>query len=509
MTRSLPILLALAVPALLQAQAPSVQDAPVVTLSLEEALSQARNYNPEYRQRLNNRSTAGAQVRSAYGALLPGASVSAGMDYTGSGQTNFGQGFTRSTSAIIGSSYSAGFTWDMDGGRLLAPSIEKANQEAVEEDILGEESRLRFAISDQYLSAAAAAAEVAVAREQVLRNQTFLDLANARYRVGQGTLIEVRQAEVQKAQADVDLLRTSYLEKDAKLELFRRIGIAPPVPVEQVGLSDTFPVTPIGIGLDQVLQEARDYNPILKSLKALRRGAATGVKSARSEYLPSLSLRAGWSGFTQEQTDQSLLLQQSQNAALGAAGSCLTQDSVRVGAGLAPLAPSPSACYTAMGLDPVTQQLTSQSRNAILSANNQFPFEFTNSPFGASLYISLPIFAGFSRQLRVQQARELQQDADEDVRAQELLVTSGVTSRYLAWEAAYEAIGAQSAAQDAARDQLRLAQDRYRLGTGTALEVSDAQITVRQAEGDFIKAVYEYHRALAALEAAVGRPLSQ
>ncbi|HEX9166391.1 MAG TPA: TolC family protein, partial [Gemmatimonadales bacterium] len=325
MKRSVRILLLLAVPTLLEAQAPQGQEAQVVTLGLEEALAQARNYNPEYRQQLNNLSTANTQVRSAYGSLLPGASVSAGMDYTGSGQTNFGQGFTRTTSAVLGSSYRAGFFWDIDGSRLLAPSIEKSNREAVSQEISSEEARLRFLISDQYLTAAAAGAEVTVAREQVLRNQTFLDLASARYRVGQGTLIEVRQAEVQKAQADVDLLRTVYLEKDAKLELFRRIGVAPPVPVEQVALSDSFPVTPIGVGLEQVLQEAEDYNPQLKALRARQQGAATGVKSARSEYLPSLSLQGGWSGFTQEATDKDLLLSQSQAGALGAAGSCFTQ----------------------------------------------------------------------------------------------------------------------------------------------------------------------------------------
>ena len=57
------------------------------------------------------------------------------------------------------------------------------------------------------------------------------------------------------------------------------------------------------------------------------------------------------------------------------------------------------------------------------------------------------------------------------------------------------------------RDQLRLAQDRYRLGAGTSLEVADAQSAVQQAEGDYVNAVYFYHKAVAALEAAVGRPL--
>ena len=65
----------------------------------------------------------------------------------------------------------------------------------------------------------------------------------------------------------------------------------------------------------------------------------------------------------------------------------------------------------------------------------------------------------------------------------------------------------QQANREAARDQLRLAQDRYRLGSGNSLELSTAQNDVVRAEGDYINAVYDYHKAVAALEAAVGRPL--
>jgi outer membrane protein TolC len=72
---------------------------------------------------------------------------------------------------------------------------------------------------------------------------------------------------------------------------------------------------------------------------------------------------------------------------------------------------------------------------------------------------------------------------------------------------AYQAIAVQTKSREAARDQLRLAQDRYRLGSGTSLEVSDAQNAVQRAEGDYVNAVYVYHKSLTALEAAVGRPL--
>jgi outer membrane protein len=199
---------------------------------------------------------------------------------------------------------------------------------------------------------------------------------------------------------------------------------------------------------------------------------------------------------------------QSELGALGSAASCFSSDSIRTGAGLAPIN-SGTACYSNNGIDPTTLRLTPQAARQIRDANNTFPFDFTKQPFSASLTISLPIFTGFGRSLRLQQAREQARDADESVRAQALQVESDVHARYLGLNTAYQAIAVQAQSRDAARDQLRLAQDRYRLGSGTALEVSDAQNSVQRAEGDYVNAIYDYHKTLAALEAAVGRPLRQ
>ena len=501
---------ALALPAQLLAQAagqPTLTPS-TATLSLSEALQQARNNNPQYRQRLNNAATARWNVRQAYGQLLPNADVSGGMDYTGAGRANFGQGFTQETSAILGSSWSAGLSWQFDGSRLVAPKESKANQRATESEITNEESNLKFNITTQYLTSLQATAQVAVARQQVERNQNFLDLANAKYRVGQGTLIEVRQAEVQKGQSDVTLLRNVQAESEAKLELFRRIGVEPPIEITAIGLSDSFPVQQPGYDLGQLLNTAKDQNPALLALEDRRKAASVGVTSAKTAFLPSLSVRAGWGGFTQEQTDDGLLVQQSELGAIAQAQNCIFQDSLQA------LLPGRSVqgaagCFSGAGLDPTGTRFTAQARRSIQNANNVFPFDFTAQPFRASLTISLPIFTGFGRSLRVAQARELELDAEESVRAQAIQVRTDVQSRYLALGTNYKAIAVQAANRDAARDQLRLAQDRYRLGSGTALEVSDAQNAVQRAEGDYVNAIYDYHKSLAALEAAVGRPLRQ
>jgi outer membrane protein len=107
----------------------------------------------------------------------------------------------------------------------------------------------------------------------------------------------------------------------------------------------------------------------------------------------------------------------------------------------------------------------------------------------------------------VAQAQAQEDDLAESVRAQRLLLEASVAARHLGVMNAYQSIQVQEQSRQSAREQLRLAQDRYRLGAGSSLEVSDAQNNVTRAEGDYVNAVYEYHKAVAALELAVGRPL--
>ncbi|HWA15963.1 MAG TPA: TolC family protein, partial [Gemmatimonadales bacterium] len=455
MRRSWLLVLALIGPAQVVAQTPDstlpavpARPAPTATLALSEALAQALANSPAYRQTKNNLATDKWSVRNAYGSLLPGANVSGGIDYTGSGEANFGQGLTQQTSAQIGSNYQIGLNWRLDGSALLAPARAKAAQRATKAEILAAESDLRFAVTEQYMNVLQATAQVAVAQQQVARNQNFLDLASAKYRVGQGTLIEVRQAEVQKGQSDVALLRNLQAESEAKLELFRRIGVAPPLPLDQIGLSDSFPVQQPNYSLDALLEKAAEENPTLRALADRRKAAAIGVKSAKSAFLPSLSANAGWSGFTQQQTDSDLLLRQALGGARGSAAACIENDIIRQSAGLPPV--GSAACFANAGLDtlggtssPATAQLSRNTRSAILNANDQFPFDFTKQPFRASLTISLPIFTGFGRSLRVQQAKELEQDQQEILRGQELQIRSTVHGRFLALETAYKAIAVQ------------------------------------------------------------------
>ncbi|MFN0180611.1 MAG: TolC family protein [Gemmatimonadales bacterium] len=501
-------------PASTFAQAPVVpRPAPTATLTLAQALEQAQRMSPTYRQTLNDAGAARWAVRNAYGNMLvPSVSVGGSVGYTGSGAATFGGSLFNQSSPSLTSGYGLQLDWTVSGATVSAPGQQKANQRAVGEDLNNALVSLRFEIVFQYLTALQGAAQTDVARQQVARNADFLALAQARYQVGQATILDVKQAQVQKGQADVTLLRANQTENEAKLELYRRIGLNAPNEIETVGLPDSFPVTEPTWRLEQLLGVAAEQNPALRATRARETSADFGLKSQRSRYLPSLSFSAGWNGFTQEFTNSQLLLNSSLARAQGALTNCNFQNSlVRSlpggGIGGVPGAGTVGDCKAFVGLDATGNNLDPAVEAAIRKANNAFPFSFTSQPFSARVQVSLPIFDGFQRDLSVSQARAQRDDLRESVRARSLQVRTDVQARFLGTQTAYRAIAVQVQNRDAARDQLQLAQDRYRLGSGSALEVSDAQNAVQRAEGDYVNAVYEYHKAIAALELAVGRPL--
>ncbi len=484
-------------------------------LSLAQALEQAQRSSPTYRQILNDAGTARWGVRNAYAnALVPQLSVGSSLSYTGSGSATFGGSLFNQSSPTLSSGYGVQLDWQVSGTTLSAPGQQRANQNAVGEDINNGLVGLRYDVTFQYLAALQAAAQAGVARQQVTRNTEFLGLAQARYQVGQATILDVKQAEVQKGQADVSLLRAEQTENEAKLELFRRIGVNAPATIGDIALTDSFPVTQPAWELGQLLSVAIEQNPTLRASRARESAADYSVRAQKSRYFPTLNFSAGWNGFTQQFTNSGVLVGQSLQQAQGNLANCTFQNSLigslpgggiggQPGNGVIP------DCKARFNLDATGNQLTAETIAAIKKANNVFPFSFTSQPFRAQVQISLPIFDGFQRDLSVSQARAQRDDLRETVRARELQLRTDVQSRYLGLQTSYRAIAVQAANRDAARDQLRLAQDRYRLGAGSALDVTDAQNNVQRAEGDYVNSVYEYHKAIAALEFAVGRSLRQ
>jgi len=517
------LVLALFIPSLAIAQQPAtptptatLEPAPTAGLSLADAFSSALAKNPDYLQWLNNESPASMAVKSSYWSFVPSATVSGGFNYTGSGSSNFGGTNVIKTSASIGSSYSLDLGWTLDGRVINAPGQTKANLRATREQIEAAKVSLRSAVQTQYLTVLQTNARIDVLTQQVARNKVFLDLAKARYQVGQATMLDTRQAEVTLGQSEVDLLVARQLNAAARLELFRLMGVSAPDGFQELALTDSFPVVAPSYSLDALLATAAEVNPNLLAAMASSDASGYNLSAVKSEYFPSLRAGANWSGYTQEYTDENSLLDQAYASASSTAANCSFQNDVIRGLTYGPtgIPGYPNGgiipdCNVYSGLNSAGTALNPLVSQQILDANNVFPWDFASQPYTIFAGISLPIFNGLQRETRVSEAKARRDDATEQVRAQALVVRTQVTTRYLAIDAAYRAIGVAQANRIAAADQLRLAQDRYRLGNGTALELSDAEGAVQRAEGTYIDAVYAYHKAMVALEEAVGQPLRQ
>jgi outer membrane protein TolC len=481
----------------LTAQQPVLPSVPQ-SLGLQEAIDLANRYNPGLRQVTNDRGAAAWGVRNAFSQLfLPDLNASAGFNYRGAGsQTFLSQEFTQGSSTI-GSSYSLGLSWQFSGATLAAPGQARAQLRAVDASVQGARITLQSTVTQQYLAVLQAQAQVDLAQRQVTRNDEFLRLAQARFQVGQATMLDVRQAEVAKGQSDVGLLQARQAVIVEKLRLFQQMGIPAPEDPSVVTLRDTFPVLEPAWSLGDLLRSADADNPDVHALRAQAASANANEKAAKSEWLPRLFFQAGWSGFTQQYTNGQFLVDQARAGSLGQITECEYTNRAWLNPGSAP----------EDVLDCSRLAITSDQEAQILASNRAFPFDFRSQPFQASVQISLPIFTQFSRPMRISQASQQADDAREAMEARRLQVRTDVSQAFYTLQTAHQTIGIQEANRVAAQEQLRLATERYRVGSGTFFELLDAQVAAQRADADHINAIYAYHRSVAALEAAVGRPL--
>jgi outer membrane protein len=472
-------------------QLPSVPQ----SLGLQEAIDLATQYNPTYRQAENDHAPAAWGVRNAVAAtFMPSLTVSGGAGYSGAGSqtflnTQFSQG-----SGTLSSSYTLQLQWQLSGRTLSQPGLAKAQLHAADASITNGRMSLRSAIVNQYLAVLQAEENVRIAEAQQKSADEALRLAQARYQVGQTTVLDVRQAEVKKGQADVLMLQAQQAVTVQKLTLFQQMGVAAPDDPSVVSLPDTFPVVEPTWKLDALLTEADQHNPDLTTLKARETAAKWSARAAKSAWLPTLSFSAGWSGYSQQYTNVQYALDQATASAQANYDQCNLINNSLLNPGATPL-------------DCGSPTVTPAVENSIRAQNSVFPFSFTGQPFQARVSVSLPIFTQFSRPLEVSQAQAQTDDAREQVRARSLQVRTDVSSAYYQLQTAYQTIGIQQTNRGAAQEQLRLATEQYRVGSGTFLNLLDAQTTAQQAEFDYIRAVYDYHRAIVALETAVGRAL--
>ncbi|HET7458147.1 MAG TPA: TolC family protein [Gemmatimonadaceae bacterium] len=469
------------------------QAGPTATLTLQEAQSIARRSNPSLQQTIGAQRSAGAQLRSSYGALLPNLDASFGTQYR-EGRQQFVNGVAfGATSSTLASSYDLTLSARYNTATFVQPKLQRANLRAAEADVTNESEVLRAQVAQQYLTVLQRQAQAQLQDTLLANARVQLELAKARAAVGSGTVLDVRRSEVAVGQQQVALLKARNDVEVEKVRLFQRMGVQQP---SNVQLTTAFDVAAPQITLDALLDLARRANPALNATRSRESVANLGYRNAQGQYTPTLTLQSGWGGYTSEYTDDSYpvtqQLQQQQ-------GNCFTRLQIREAVDMTVTDADRAAC-SAITLTPAQIQ-------SARAANNQFPFSFQRNPFYVQAFLTFPIFNGLLREQRLEEAAVARNNARYNVRATELALTAGVTSAYYDLNTAVEAARIQEQNARTAREALTLAEERYRVGASTFVDVQQARADYERAENDRINAVYDFHKAFAALESAVGRSL--
>jgi outer membrane protein len=121
-----------------------------------------------------------------------------------------------------------------------------------------------------------------------------------------------------------------------------------------------------------------------------------------------------------------------------------------------------------------------------------------NNTYGAvGANIEIPLFNGFLYTAEAHEARLRAEASQERLREMRDLISRDVRTSWLNANTAYQRLSVTQQLLDQANLALNLAQARYKLGLGSIVELSQAQLQQTQAQISYAQAGYDYRLSLA------------
>jgi outer membrane protein len=134
-----------------------------------------------------------------------------------------------------------------------------------------------------------------------------------------------------------------------------------------------------------------------------------------------------------------------------------------------------------------------------------FPTYFVSSWYGAiGVNMSIPIFNGFLFSAQASEANYRAKAAVEITRDLRDQVVRDVRTAWLAANTAFQRVSVEAELAREADLGLTLAQDRYHLGLGSIVELSQAQLQQTDAAIGYVNAQYQYRLSLSTLNFEIG-----
>ncbi len=335
-----------------------------------------------------------------------------------------------------------------EGGKLMA-AIRAAR--VTKDQAL---AQYQSTLSDTLLSVRLAYYDILLAAEQITVNQASVNLLQKelddqqhRYDAGTVPHFNVLRAKVSVANARPPLIQAQNNYRIAKNNLANLLGYNLPREIWDnipLNLTDGLDAEPYQINLPEALQQALEKRPELVALRKTAELQKLGITDASSGYQPTLSVFAGYNWFNQQ--------------------------------------------FSGVGVTP--------------------PLDSYLDGWNAGAQVSWDIFDGMLTHGKVVQAKALYAKSntavDEEVRNIELEVRTA----YSDFLEAQEVLESQKTVREEAEESLREANARASAGTGTQLDVLDAENSLTQARSTQVQSLHDYDAARARFERAIGAEIT-
>jgi outer membrane protein len=262
---------------------------------LPELIDMAESENPLTRIAWNDARNVALAAGIAKSAYLPQLSFAAMGQYASAqGPNSSALGDSSASGSGHGATSVLSLQWLLFdfGGR--AARVEAASQASVMANIgfTAVHQQVIFDVSVAFYAYQAARGRIGTTQQGLQNAEAILNAAQSRYKHGMGTVIEVAQANQNRAQAKLALVQAQGAESNSYLMLISAMGISPlSKPTIAVMPTRTLPA-PMNDSIDRIVSAAIARRPDVLSAYAAERVNLAKVKSAESEFMPKVFVTA-------------------------------------------------------------------------------------------------------------------------------------------------------------------------------------------------------------------------
>lgn len=405
-------------------------------LTLEETIQIALQRNSALIKSKNSLESTKANLKSAYGDLLPSLGVSGSWSWNRNELTsqyvdNYGRVIEPFSEDSRNYRLSAGGNITLFDGLANFSNISRAgnNLESAEFSLEKLKQDVVYTATEYYYAVLNAASLVSVREDNVKYNSKLLETIQERNRLGAVAVADVYAQQVQLGNAELQLIQAQNNLDLAKNNLLNYLAL-------------------------DVLQDYEFVDPF------------TGLNAVETDrYMDAFG-------------EISQMVAEALNLRLDYKSSELNVKSNDNGVTIA-----------RSGLLPSLNGNYSYSTNA--SEVNSL---FDNQTYSLGLTISLPIFSNWNTEYQIESAIIQYKNAQEDLLALERQIKIEVKQGYLDLVAGKKSLDVSIKNVTAAEETRRINYERYSLGSGTILDVLQSDRDYNQALKDNIDAKYEFYK---------------